>query len=52
MRVGGRTTPRSDRLLRSGRHITMLPDDLTRSMLAALGKHVDLREDIEGDVAL
>lgn len=38
--------------IRSGRHIAPLPDDLTRSMLAALDKHVDLREDIEGDVAL
>jgi len=38
--------------IRSGRHITTLPDDLTRSILAALGKHADLREDIEGDVAL
>jgi len=36
----------------SGRHITTLSDDLTRSMLAALGKRVDVREDIEGDVAL
>lgn len=33
-------------------HITTLPDDLARSMLAALGKRVDLNEDIEGDVAL
>lgn len=38
--------------IQSGRHITTLPDDLARSMLAALGKRVDLNEDIEGDVAL
>ena len=36
----------------SGNPLSELPDDLTRSMLAALGKHADLREDIEGDVAL
>ena len=38
--------------IRSGQHITTLPDSLVRSMLAALGKRVDLNEDIEGDVAL
>ncbi|MFN3630474.1 MAG: type II toxin-antitoxin system PrlF family antitoxin [Casimicrobiaceae bacterium] len=38
--------------IRSGRHITTLPNDLARSMLSALGKRVDLNEDIEGDVAL
>lgn len=38
--------------IQSGRHITTLPVDLARSMLAALGKRVDLNEDIEGDVAL
>jgi len=38
--------------IQSGRHVTTLPDDLARSMLAALGKRVDLNEDIEGDVAL
>lgn len=38
--------------IQSGQHITTLPDDLARSMLARLGKSVDLNEDIEGDVAL
>ncbi|TSE28233.1 transcriptional regulator, AbrB family [Tepidimonas thermarum] len=38
--------------IQSGRHVTTMPDDLARSMLAALGKRVDLNEDIEGDVAL
>ena len=38
--------------IQSGRHITMLPDDLAHSLLAALGKRVDLNEDIEGDVSL
>ena len=38
--------------IQSGRRITTLPDDLARSMLAALGKRTDLNEDIEGDVAL
>lgn len=38
--------------IQKGRNITTLPDDLARSMLAALGKPVDLNEDIEGDVAL
>ena len=38
--------------IQSGRHIAALPDSLARSMLAALGKRVDLNEDIEGDVAL
>lgn len=36
----------------SGRHITTLPNDLAHSMLAALGKRVDLNEEIKGDVAL
>jgi len=38
--------------IESGRHITTLPDDLARSMLARLARPVDLNEDIEGDVAL
>jgi len=38
--------------LQTGRHITTLPDDLARSMIAGLGKQVDLDEDIQGDVAL
>jgi antitoxin PrlF len=38
--------------IRSGRNISALPDDLARSMLAALGEQVDLNEDIVGDVSL
>ncbi len=38
--------------IRSGRHVTAMPDDLARSMLATLAKPVDLDEDIAGDVAL
>ena len=38
--------------IQSGLHITALPDELARSMLARLGKQVDLNEDIQGDVAL
>lgn len=38
--------------IQSGRRVTTLPDDLARSMFAALGKQVDINEDIEGDVAL
>lgn len=41
-----------ERDIQSGRHITTLPDDLARSMLARLNKQVDLSEDIDGDVAL
>lgn len=38
--------------IRSGRNITLLPDDLARAMLAALKQPVLLSEEIEGDVAL
>jgi antitoxin PrlF len=38
--------------IRSGRHITALPEDLARSMLAALKYPADLNEEIEGDVTL
>lgn len=38
--------------IRSGQHITTLPDNLARAMLAGIGKQVDLNEDIPGDVAL
>ena len=38
--------------IQSGKHITVLPEDLARSMLAALKQPVDLNEEIEGDVAL
>lgn len=38
--------------IQSGRHVTTLPNDLARSMLTAIGKQIDLNEDIEGDVAL
>ena len=36
----------------AGQHITTLPDDLARSMLAALGKRVELSADIDGDIVL
>lgn len=38
--------------IQSAQGITTLPDGLARAMLSALGKPVDLNEDIEGDVAL
>lgn len=38
--------------LQTGRNITTLPDDLVRTMIARLGRQVDLDEDIQGDVAL
>jgi antitoxin PrlF len=38
--------------IQCGRHTTALPHDLARSMLAVLGKPVDLNEDIVGNVAL
>jgi antitoxin PrlF len=41
-----------ERDIRAGQHITPLPDDLLRSMLASIRQPVDVREEIEGDVAL
>ena len=38
--------------VRSGKHLTTLPDDLVQAMLATLVRPVDLDADIEGDVAL
>lgn len=38
--------------IRSGRRITSLPEDLSRSMLAALGRNIDTTADIDGDVEL
>ena len=38
--------------IRSGKHLTSLPDDLAQAMLATLHHHTDLNADIEGDVAL
>jgi len=38
--------------IQSGRHVTTLPYELARSMVAALEVGVNLDEDIEGDVAL
>lgn len=38
--------------IRSGQHLTTLPDDLVQAMLATLAEPVDLDADIEGDVAL
>ena len=36
----------------SGRHISTLPADLAQSMLSAIKRPADVREDIQGDVAL
>jgi len=36
----------------SGRHISALPNDLARSMLAAIKHPVDLSQEIDGDVVL
>jgi antitoxin PrlF len=36
----------------SGRHISTLPNDLARSMLAAIKQPVDLSQEIDGDVVL
>ena len=38
--------------IQSGQHITTLPEDLSRLMLAVLKQPVDLNEEIEGDVTL
>lgn len=38
--------------VKSGRHITTLPEDLVSSMLATLKRPVDLSSEIEGEVAL
>jgi len=38
--------------IQTGRHLTGLPEELARSMLAALKKPVVLDEEIVGDVAL
>jgi len=38
--------------IQTGQNLTKIPDDLARSMLATLGKAVDLDEVIVGDVAL
>lgn len=38
--------------IQNGRHISSLSEDLAQSLLARLGRQVDLDEDIEGDVAL
>ena len=38
--------------IQSGRHVTALPKGLARSMVAALKHRVDLKDEIEGDVAL
>jgi antitoxin PrlF len=38
--------------IQSGRRVTALPEDLARSLLAALRQPPDLDADIEGDVAL
>lgn len=38
--------------IRSGKHLTTLPEDLMRTMLSTLSQPVDLNDDIDGDVAL
>lgn len=38
--------------LELGRHITNLPEDLIKAMVAALSRSADLNEDIQGDVEL
>ena len=38
--------------IRTGRNLTTLPADIARAMLAALKRPVNLKEEIEGDVAL
>ena len=38
--------------IRTGNHISALPEDLTRSMLAALNSGIDTTADIDGDVEL
>jgi antitoxin PrlF len=38
--------------IRNGRHLSTMPDDLVKAMLATLPKSVDPAADIEGDVAL
>ena len=38
--------------IRSGKHLTTLPDDLVEAMLTTLTHPVDLGAEIEGDVAL
>jgi len=38
--------------IRSGKHLSSLPEDLVQAMLATLHQPTDLNADIEGDVAL
>lgn len=38
--------------IRSGKHVTTLPEDLVQAMLATLDQPDDLGDEIEGDVAL
>jgi antitoxin PrlF len=38
--------------IKSGKHLSALPEDLARAMLASLAHPVDLDEDIQGEVAL
>jgi len=38
--------------VQSGLHVTALPEDLARSLLAALKQPLDLDSEVEGDVAL
>ncbi len=38
--------------IKSGKHLSALPENLAKTMLANLGHPADLEEDIQGDVAL
>ncbi len=38
--------------IRAGRHVRLLPEDLAQAMLASAGHAVNLRDDIDGEVAL
>ena len=38
--------------IKTGQHVTSLPEDIARSMLKAIQQPVDLKEEIEGDVTL
>lgn len=38
--------------IKSGKHITSLPDDLVEAMLSTIKHPIDLSADIDGDVAL
>jgi antitoxin PrlF len=41
-----------ERDIKSGKHLSALPDELAQAMLANLRHPVDLEEEIQGDIAL